>query len=356
MSTPANTIVPAILCGGAGTRLWPLSRSTRPKQFHALTSSETLLAETIARGALAPNAVAAVLIAGEGMRDLVVAEAPVNAHIVLEPSGRNTAPAAALAALAALETEPDPIVLMLPSDHHVGDDKSFAEAVAAGAVLAADDRIVTFGVKPNEPHTGYGYITAGAPLGGGFQVEKFVEKPKRGAAEALVESGASFWNSGIYMFRARFYLDELGRLAPEMREAVQHAWRDGATARGVRTLGASAWEKCPSDSIDYAVAEKTDRCAMIPVDMAWSDVGSWGALHDIGTAADDGNVTSGDVIVVDSRGNYVRAESRLVALVGVDDLVVVETADAIVVLPRSRAQDVKSIVEMLKKRGRTELL
>jgi mannose-1-phosphate guanylyltransferase/mannose-6-phosphate isomerase len=238
----------------------------------------------------------------------------------------------------------------------VGDDASFAAAVAAGALLAADDRIVTFGVKPSEAHTGYGYITAGAPLGGGFEVAKFVEKPQMDAARALVESGASFWNSGIYMFRARFYLDELGRLAPEVREAVQHAWREGATARSVRTLGADAWAKCPSDSIDYAVAEKTDRCAMIPVDMAWSDVGSWGALHEIGDGADGGNVVSGDVVIVDSGGNYVRAESRLVALVGVHDLVVVETADAIVVLPRSRAQDVKSIVEMLKKRGRNELL
>ena len=349
-------IVPAILCGGAGTRLWPLSRSTRPKQFHALTSSDTLLSETIARGALAPGARPPVLIAGESMRDLVVDEAPVDAHIVLEPSGRNTAPAAALAALAALDTETDPIVLMLPSDHHVGDAASFTAAVTAGAGLAADDRIVTFGVKPNEPHTGYGYITAGAPLGGGFEVKEFVEKPGLEKAQALYDAGGNYWNSGIYMFRARFYLDELERLAPAMRASVEAAWRDGKSSGGVRRLDPTAWESCPSESIDYAVAEKTDRAAMIPVDMAWSDVGSWGALHDIADANGDGNVTSGDVVISDSRGCYVRAESRLVALVGVEDLVIVETADAVVVLPRARAQDVKAIVEALKAGGRKEFL
>ena len=353
MSAP---IVPAILCGGAGTRLWPLSRSKRPKQFHRLTSGETLLAETIARGGLVAGARSPILIAGESMRALVIDEAPVDAHIVLEPSGRNTAPAAALAALAALEVETDPIILMLPSDHHVGDAAAFVAAVNAGAALAADDRIVTFGVEPDGPHTGYGYITAGARLGGGYTVARFVEKPELEDARALLAAGGNYWNAGIYMFRAQFYLDELARLAPAMSAAVEAAWRGGAAAGGVRRLDRAAWADCPSDSIDYAVAEKTDRAAVIPVNMAWSDVGSWAALHDIARPGGDANVTSGDVVAVESRRCFVRAESRLVALVGVDDLVVVETADAIVILPRSRAQDVKSIVEALKASGRDDLL
>jgi mannose-1-phosphate guanylyltransferase / mannose-6-phosphate isomerase len=354
-----SVIVPAILCGGVGTRLWPLSRHARPKQFHPLTSDKSLLAETLLRGAAAPSAKGAVLIAGESMRDLARAEASsvgmLGARIVLEPEGKNTAPAAALAAFAALDVDPDAIVLMLPSDHHVGDLPAFAAAAAAGAALAADDRIVTFGIKPNEPHTGYGYITAGAPLGGGFAVAAFVEKPKLAAAQALLDAGGNYWNSGIYMFRARFYLDELARLAPQMRAVVEDAWTRGRSDGDVHLLDATAWAKCPSDSIDYAVAERTDRAAVVPVDMAWNDVGSWAALHEIAATGRE-TVAIGDVISIDSPGCYVRAESKLVALVGVHDLVVVETADAVLIMPRERAQDVKAIVETLKAAGRTDLL
>ncbi len=349
-------IVPAVLCGGSGTRLWPLSRTARPKQFHPLTSEATLLAETIARAAHAPGATAPVLIAGESMRAVVTAEAPADAQVILEPEGRNTAPAAALAALAALETAPDAIVLMLPSDHFVGDLAAFAAAMAKGASLAADNRLVTFGIEPDGPNTGYGYITAGAPLGAGFAVAKFMEKPKREIAEQLFAAGGSTWNAGIYMFGAQFFLDELARFAPQMHAAVADAWRGGARHGQVRTLDAAAWAACPSDSIDYAVAEKTDRAAVVPVTMAWNDVGAWAALHEIGVGDDDANVTSGDVIVLDSKGCYVRSSGRLVALVGVEDLVVIETPDAVLVLPRSRTQDVKRIVEELKARGRGELL
>jgi mannose-1-phosphate guanylyltransferase/mannose-6-phosphate isomerase len=347
-----SAIVPAILCGGAGTRLWPLSRAAKPKQFHALTSDISMLAETIARASVAPGATAPVLIAGESMREVVMAAAPAGARVVLEPAGRNTAPAAALAAHAALETAADAIVLMLPSDHHVGDLAAFARAVADGATLAADDRIVTFGIQPTEPHEGYGYITAGAPLAPGFKVAKFTEKPKAPVPQQLLDAGGSYWNSGIYMFGARFYLEELARLAPEMARCVAAAWQ-GRTQGEAVTLDAAAWAQCPSDSIDYAVAEKTDRVAVVPVDMAWNDVGSWAALHEIGGG---GNVLAGDVVAHDTTGCYVRAESRLVALVGVTDLVVVETADAVLVLPRARAQDVKAIVERLKAGGRGELL
>ncbi|KAF0177430.1 MAG: mannose-1-phosphate guanylyltransferase/mannose-6-phosphate isomerase [Hyphomonadaceae bacterium] len=354
-----SVIVPAILCGGVGSRLWPLSRTSKPKQFHPLTSDKSLLAETLLRGASAPGAKGAVLIAGESMRDLARAEASaagmLGARIVLEPEGKNTAPAAALAALAALDVDPDAIVLMLPSDHHVGDLIAFAAAVATGAQLAADDRIVTFGIKPNEPHTGYGYITAGAPLGDGFAVAAFVEKPKPAAARALLEAGGNYWNSGIYMFRARFYLDELARLAPQMRETAENAWNRGRNDGDVHFLDAATWAQCPSDSIDYAVAEKTDRAAVVPVDMAWNDVGSWAALHEIAATGNE-TVAIGDVVSLDSTGCYVRAESRLVALVGVSDLVVIETPDAVLIMPRERAQDVKAVVETLKSAGRTELL
>ncbi|MDX2234465.1 MAG: mannose-1-phosphate guanylyltransferase/mannose-6-phosphate isomerase [Hyphomonadaceae bacterium] len=351
-----NLIVPAILCGGSGTRLWPLSRRLRPKQFHALTSDATLLSETVARTAHVSGAVSPVLIAGEHMREIAVAEAPHGARIVLEPQGRNTAPAAALAALDALRLDEDAIVLMLPSDHHVGDDHAFADAMRKGAALAADRRLVTFGIAPDTPHTGFGYITAGEPLGEGFIVARFVEKPLLPVAEALLAAGGATWNSGIYMFAARFYLDELARFAPAIRLQAEAAWSGGSDAGCVRTLDAAAWALCPSDSIDYAVAEKTDRAAVVPVSMSWSDVGSWAALHDIGRPDERGNVVRGDVIAVDSARCYVRADGRLVALVGVEDLVVVETADAVLVMPRARAQDVKSIVEALKARGRTDLL
>ncbi len=354
-----SVIVPAVLCGGVGTRLWPLSRQSKPKQFHPLTSEQSLLVETLLRGASAPSAKGAILIAGESMRDLARTEASaagmLGARIVLEPEGKNTAPAAALAAYAALDVDPDAIVLMLPSDHHVGDLSAFAAAVTAGAQLAADDRIVTFGIKPNEPHTGYGYITAGAPLGAGFAVARFVEKPKPDAARALLAAGGNYWNSGIYMFRAQFYLDEIARLAPQMRAISEDAWKRGRDEGDVHLLDAAVWATCPSDSIDYAVAEKTDRAAVVPVDMAWNDVGSWAALHEIAATGSE-SVAIGDVISLDTAGCYVRAESRLVALVGVNDLVVVETADAILILPRERAQDVKAIVETLKAAGRTDLL
>jgi mannose-1-phosphate guanylyltransferase/mannose-6-phosphate isomerase len=354
-----SVIVPAILCGGVGTRLWPLSRASKPKQFHALTGENSLLAETIVRGASVLQSKGAVLIAGESMRDLARAEAIATGlngvRIVLEPEGKNTAPAAALAALAALDVDPDAIVLMLPSDHHVGDLPAFNAAVEAGAQLAADDRIVTFGIKPTGPHTGYGYITAGAPLGDGFTVAKFVEKPKLEPAKALLTAGGSYWNSGIYMFKARFYLEELARLAPQMRAQAEAAWTQGRDEGDAHLLNSAAWSHCPSDSIDYAVAEKTDRAAVVPVSMAWSDVGSWAALHEIDATGDE-NVAIGDVLAIDTTGSYVRAEKRLVALVGVKDLVVVETGDAVIILPRERAQDVKSVVDALKAAGRDDLL
>jgi mannose-1-phosphate guanylyltransferase / mannose-6-phosphate isomerase len=354
-----SVIVSATLCGGVGTRLWPLSRTTKPKQFHALTGEHSLLAETIVRGASALASKGSVLIAGESMRELARKEAAgtglLGVRIVLEPEGKNTAPAAALAALAALDVDPGAIVLMLPSDHHVGDLPAFNEAVEAGARLAEDDRIVTFGIKPTEPHTGYGYITAGAPLGDGFAVAKFVEKPKLEPAKALLAAGGSYWNSGIYMFKARFYLDELARLAPEMRAQAEAAWANGRNEGDVKLLDAAAWAASPSDSIDYAVAEKTDRAAVVPVDMAWSDVGSWAALHDIDATGDE-NVAIGDVLAIDTTGSYVRAEKRLVVLVGVKDLVVVETEDAVLVLPRERTQDVKAVVDALKAAGRDDLL
>lgn len=354
-----SVIVPAILCGGVGTRLWPLSRTARPKQFHPLTTERSLLAETLLRGASAPGSKGAVLIAGESMRQLAREEAAntgmLGARIVLEPQGKNTAPAAALAAFAALDVDPDAIVLMLPSDHHVGDLPAFGAAVSAGAELAADDRIVTFGIRPNEPHTGYGYITAGDRLGPGYAVARFVEKPKLDAAKALLEAGGNYWNSGIYMFRARFYLDELKRLAPDMLTHAEAAWTNGRNDGDVRLLDAAAWAQSPSDSIDYAVAEKTDRAAVVPVDMAWNDVGSWAALHEIAATGDE-TVTIGDVIAIDSKRSYVRAEKRLVALVGVDDVIVVETEDAVLILPRERAQDVKKIVETLAAAARKDKL
>jgi mannose-1-phosphate guanylyltransferase/mannose-6-phosphate isomerase len=355
-------LAPTILCGGAGTRLWPLSRAARPKQFHALVGARSLLGETIQRALALPGVAARdlILVSGESLaaivREEMAASGAEDALLIIEPSAKNTAPAAALASYAAREAGDDALILLLPSDHHIGDPDAFSAAVADGAELAARDFIVTFGVTPDRPHVGYGYIRRGEAEAPGFRVAAFREKPELAQAERLLEEGGNDWNSGIYFFRPDVYLDELSRHAPQVRVLTEQAYRAARRAGGVLRPDPAPWELCPSISIDKAVAEHTDRAATVPASMQWSDVGGWSALWDITEKDPSGNVLKGDVLGLDIKNCYVRAGDRLVALIGVEDLVVIETPDAVCIAPRGRAEEVKKLVESLAGAGRKDRL
>lgn len=357
-------IVQVVMCGGAGTRLWPVSRKTAPKQLHALVGESSLLAQTIARGAHAEGLdrndtilIANAALAEGCVQALKDAGAP-GGRIVLEPSGKNTAPAAALASLAALERDPAAIVLLLPADHYIGDLDAYAAGIARGAALAAEGWFVTFGIRPTEANTGYGYIARGEPIAhGGFAVARFVEKPPLKAAQAMASDPAFSWNSGIFMARADRLLEELARHEPAALDGPRKAFAEAERSGPFIRLEPQAWATTKAISLDYAVAERTDRAAVAPVDMAWSDVGSWSTLWEISPKDEAGNVAIGDATAIDSRNVYVRAGSgRRVAVVGLEDVVVIETADAVLVLPRARSQDVKLVVERLAGEGRTDLL
>ena len=338
-----------LLSGGSGTRLWPLSREAYPKQFLPLAGEQTMLQDTWRR--VAPLAAGApIVVANEEHRFLAAEQLRVvgvdDAAIVLEPAGRNTAPAIAAAALQAMAGGGDPLLLVLPSDHVVRDAQAFQAAVREAMPAAADGALVTFGIVADAPETGFGYIQAGA--GEGVRpVLRFVEKPDAGTARAYLGSGDYYWNSGMFLFRASRYLEELEKFNPAMVEAVRKAF-DGAARDGdfVR-LDREAFAASPSDSIDYAVMEKTGRAMVLPVDIGWNDVGSWSALWEVSEQDADGNAHHGEVIAVDSHRNYAYSR-RLVALVGVDDLVVVETDDAVLVARKDRVQQVKDVVARLK--------
>ena len=340
---------PVLLSGGSGTRLWPLSREAYPKQFLPLAGADTMLQATWRR--VAPLATAApIVVANEEHRFLVAEQlrqvgAPRTA-ILLEPVGRNTAPAIAAAALQAMAGGDDPLLLVLPSDHVVTDEAAFHAAVRQALSAADNGALVTFGIVPAAPETGFGYIQAEA--GEGVRaVRRFVEKPDAATAAGYLWEGGYYWNSGMFLFRASRYLAELERHAPAIlaavRAAIEGAARDGDFIR----LDRAAFEASPSDSIDYAVMEKTGRAMVLPVDIGWNDVGSWSALWDVSEQDAHGNAHLGDVIAVDSRNSYAYAR-RLVALVGVDDLVVVETDDAVLVAHKDKVQQVKEVVARLK--------
>lgn len=345
---------PVLLSGGSGTRLWPLSREAYPKQFLALAGEHTMLQDTWLRVApLASRAPIVVaneehrFLAGEQLRLVGMAEAA----IMLEPVGRNTAPAIAAAALQAGEGGDDPLLLVLPSDHVVRDAEAFRAAVRTAMPAAEAGALVTFGIVPEAPETGFGYIQAEA--GDGVrQVRRFVEKPDAATAQQYLDAGGYYWNSGMFLFRASRYLEELGRFRPDILAAVRKAFagasRDGDFVR----LEKDAFAASPSDSIDYAVFENTGRAMVLPVDIGWNDVGSWSALWQVSEQDADGNAHHGDVIAVDSRNSYAYAR-RLVALVGVDDLVVVETDDAVLVAHKDRVQQVKDVVALLKAEQRS---
>ena len=354
-------IHPVILSGGSGTRLWPMSRETYPKQLLALTADRTLLQETAARVGNPARFAAPIVVCNDAHRFIVAEQlrqlAVKPRCIVLEPSGRNTAPAAAVAALMLAQEDADALLLLLPSDHVIADAIAFQGAVSTAAAAAADGALVTFGIKPTKPETGYGYIHRGAPLKGRpgcYSVGAFVEKPDLATANGYLARGGYDWNSGMFLFSARAYLDELERLEPEIvarcREAIDGAKRDLDFIR----LAADPFQAAPSKSIDYAVMEHTDRAAVVPAEFGWNDVGSWTALWDIGRKDDAGNVAVGDVLALDSTDNYLRSEGKLLATLGIEGLVVVATDDAVLVTPKERAQDVRMLVEALKVRNRPE--
>jgi mannose-1-phosphate guanylyltransferase / mannose-6-phosphate isomerase len=364
-------LTPVILSGGAGTRLWPLSRELYPKQLLALTGERTMLQQT----ALRLEGMAAtppVIVCNESHRFLVAEQLrQINIEpraLVLEPFGRNTAPAIALAAHAALKgagagADADPILLVLPADHVIRDIPAFQKAVRIALPAAEQGKLVTFGVIASAPETGYGYIQrvetgqrvqAGPGSDGVHRIARFVEKPDAEKAAQFVRSGEYYWNSGMFMFRARRYLQELERLAPEMAKVCAGAFASAKSDLDFTRIEPKAFESCPADSIDYAVMERTADAVVVPLDAGWSDVGSWAALHGASEADGRGNVARGDVISEDSGGCYLYSESRLVAVVGLQDHVVIETKDAVLVAPKDRVQDVKKLVFRLKEQGRYE--
>lgn len=370
-------LTPLILSGGSGTRLWPLSRELHPKQLLPLVGKRTMLQETVARVGGIPKVTAPIVVCNESHRFMVAEQlrelGETAQAIVLEPFGRNTAPAVAVAALVALANtraghgsgDPDPILLVLPADHVVRDVTAFQRTVEVGRAAAAAGKLVTFGVVPDRAETGYGYIRrrhdSGQPPPGGtgdvaaaYPVQEFVEKPDEATARRYVESGEYYWNSGMFMFRARAYLAELERHAPAMLVACETAVAAATRDLDFTRLPAAEFAACPSDSIDYAVMEKTAAAVVVPLEAGWSDVGSWSALQDALPCDSHGNVTTGDVLVEDSRGCYLHSTSRLIGAVGLVDHVVVETRDAVLVAPRDRVQDVKQLVARLKAQGRGE--
>ena len=348
---------PVVLAGGTGSRLWPKSRAALPKQFLSLTSNSTMLQDTITR-LKGTNAEPPVFICNDAHRFLVAEQLRKknieHDGILLEPVGRNTAPAIALAALHATKTGNDPVLLVLAADHLIKDQEAFHSAIVKAEALANEGKLVTFGIVPDKPHTGYGYIKAGKVLNVGFEVADFVEKPQPETAKQYVESGDFFWNSGMFMFKASRYIEELGKYNPEMLEVCRRAVETEAPDLDFIRVDSEIFSTCPDDSIDYAVMEKTDSAAMVPLDAGWSDVGSWTSLWETADKDEDGNVCVGDTILEKTRNSYVNAEQRLVSVIGLEDVIVVETKDAVMVAHKDDAQSIKNVVNKLKAEKRPE--
>ena len=353
-----SNILPVILSGGSGTRLWPASRSMYPKQLLPIASEKTMLQATALRtGGLKRAEDRHLIVSNEAHRFMVAEQMNAvekRAQIILEPEGRNTAPAVALAALHAIAVDPDVVLLVMPADHVIKDVAAFETAVARGVVVAEDGKLVTFGIVPTVPETGYGYINATPNGDSAVPVQAFVEKPDEATAITYIADGGYFWNSGIFLFRASVFLDELKQLAPEMFDACEKSMAFKTLDGDFVRPDPEQFAACPSDSIDYAVMEKSGNTMMVPLDAGWSDVGSWAALHDVSECDDQGNSLAGDALMHDCETTFVQAESRLVAVVGLKDTIVVETKDSVLVANKSRSQDVKELVDQLKLQSREE--
>lgn len=353
---------PVVLSGGSGSRLWPLSRQNQPKQFLTLIGDHSLYQETVLRASKLPDAQAPVTVCSEDHRFMVgeqLAEVGIpNGGILLEPVARNTAPAIALAALHVVNADAEGLLLVMPADHLIENETAFRTAVTSAVGLARQGWLVTFGIEPDYAETGYGYILRGQALAAeGYRVERFVEKPDLATAERYVAEGTYAWNSGMFLFKARGYLDELARHAPGILEAATTAYVGSARDLDFIRVQKDAFATSPNDSIDYAVMEKTDRAAVVPVNCGWSDIGSWSSLWSVAQRDGDGNRHEGDVISVDTRRSLVRAsDRRMIATIGVEDLVIIDTPDATLVARKDRVQDVKTVVDRLKAAGRQEHL
>lgn len=348
---------PVILAGGTGSRLWPKSRAALPKQFLALTSDKTMIQDTVMRLA-GVDALPPSIICNEEHRFLVAEQMRQinidNSDILLEPVGRNTAPAIALAALHATANGEDPTLLVLAADHLIQDSATFQVQIKQAQILAEQGKLVTFGIVPTQPHTGYGYIKAGAAMGNGFEVSQFVEKPDMDTATQYVNSGEYFWNSGMFMFKASVFLKALETHAPEMFAVCTKAIAQTEKDLDFIRVSEDIFATCPSDSIDYAVMEKTSDAAMVTLDAGWSDVGSWSSLWETGIKDDNGNVTIGDTLLESTNNSYVNAEDCLVSVIGLDDVVVVQTKDAVMVANKKNSEQIKTVVSHLKKHKRPE--
>jgi len=352
-----------IMAGGSGSRLWPSSRSLFPKQFLSVAGDNTMLQATLARVEGLGNGNTSV-ICNEEHRFVVAQQAQdfgaVLSSIILEPAGRNTAPAIALAAFDALESAGDkaPLLLVMAADHVINDVPAFHAAVAVAQVQAAAGNLVTFGIVPESAHTGYGYIQRGGQVGGqdgAYVVSRFVEKPDAGTAQGYIDAGGYYWNSGMFLFAADVYLNELKAFRPDIYSACEKAFANRQRDKDFLRIDAEAFKACPDESIDYAVMEKTDKAVVVPLAAGWSDVGAWSSLWEIGEKDAAGNVSSGDVLSHNTSNSYIRAEHRLVATVGLENVVVVETNDAVLVAAKDQVQDVKKIVEALKAQNRSEV-
>lgn len=347
------SIVPVIMAGGSGTRLWPLSRAAHPKQFLRLHGEDTMLQATVKRLS-GLDIQSSITICNEEHRFFVaeqLREIDKLGSIILEPVGRNTAPAIALAALTVKD---DPLLLVLAADHVIQDEAAFNAAVVRAIPLAETGKLVTFGIVPSEPDTGYGYIKRGNDLGEGFTVDEFVEKPSLEVAQGYISSGEYYWNSGMFLFRASSYIEELNKFRPDILEQCKASVMDVKADLDFLRINKETFESCPAESIDYAVMEKTSQAVVVSMDAGWSDIGSWSSLWDISEKDGDGNSTHGDVILHNTHNSYVKTDERLVAAIGVNDLVIVSTKDALMVAHKDSVQDVKIITANLKARSRRE--
>ncbi|HHE5696666.1 TPA: mannose-1-phosphate guanylyltransferase/mannose-6-phosphate isomerase [Citrobacter amalonaticus] len=353
-------LLPVIMAGGSGTRLWPLSRTLYPKQFLSLNTRFTMLQETLRRLANVEHS-PALVICNESHRFIVAEqlrkEGLKHSGILLEPAGRNTAPAVALAALQAVSLGEDPILLVLAADHEIQDEDSFRQAVSHAKKFAEEGKLVTFGIVPTAPETGYGYIKTGEKLDGeGYRVAAFVEKPELELANQYVNHGGYLWNSGMFMFKASAFINELRQFRPDILQACEMSLTSSSQDLDFIRVDKEAFDCCPEESIDYAVMEKTTDAVVVPLDARWSDVGSWSALWEISQKDTNGNAIRGDVLLEDASDSYLYSQHRLIGVVGVKDLVVVETKDAVLVAHKDKVQQVKGIVAQLKKLNRSEYL